>query len=196
MSNELGISSPSSASSDSKYQYQRAINLSKHFKDSIYFYFSKYLNKYSSEVSWLYICVDSDFLISSNQRTIDIANAINILPLPTRLTTLNLDFTLASNIVSELQKIKQVITQLLQIPQTTYSDVFKAVVDLRNIITHIDLPVPPKRSSVETQEVKELVPLLPEKLTPHWIGKIVSTLRLTTEEAKGNGRPQRRLRKR
>jgi hypothetical protein len=42
---ESGTSSPSSTLSDSQYQYQRAINLSKHLKDNIYDYSSEHLKQ-------------------------------------------------------------------------------------------------------------------------------------------------------
>jgi hypothetical protein len=165
MSNESSDSSLSSPSSDSQYQYQRAINVSKHLKDNFYVYSSEHLK----QVQQQYVLV---------QRATDTANSISALA----SNTLNDAQSVATNLLSEMQKIHQSTTQLPRTLQDTYPDVSKTVVDLRNIITNSSLPLPEKINRVG-REVKERVSPLLEKLTQR-IGEIISVLGSKAEEAK------------
>ncbi|KAG0702047.1 hypothetical protein DFH29DRAFT_851993 [Suillus ampliporus] len=170
MGSESGTSSPSSVSSDSQYQYQRAINLSKHLKDNIYVYSAEHLKQVQQQ----------SVLV---QRATDTANAISTLASNQINNAQTVFQTLASNMISELQKIQHSTAQLPQTLQATYPDVSKTITDLRNIITNADLPVPEKVNRVGT-EVKERVSPLLEKLTQR-IGEILTALSSKTEEAKG-----------
>ncbi|KAG1729259.1 hypothetical protein EDB19DRAFT_2027776 [Suillus lakei] len=169
MSNESGASSPSSISSDSQYQYQRAINLSKHLKDNLYVYSSEHLKQVQQQ----------SILV---QRATDTANSISALASNKMNNAQTAFHSVAENLLSEMQKIHQSTTQLPQTLQATYPDVSKTVVDLRNIITNPSLPVPEKVNRVG-REVKERVSPLLEKLTQR-IGEIISVLGSKAEEAK------------
>ncbi|KAG1851945.1 hypothetical protein F4604DRAFT_1806468 [Suillus subluteus] len=164
MSNESDASQLSSPSSDSQYQYQRAINLSKHLKDNFYVYSSEHLKQVQLQ----------NVLV---QRATDTANSISTLA----SNGINNAQTAAANLLSEMQKIHHSTTQLPQTLQDTYPDVSKAVVDLRVIITDPSLPVPEKLNRVG-REVKERVSPLLEKLTQR-IGEIISVLGSKAEEA-------------
>ncbi|KAG2038367.1 hypothetical protein BDR03DRAFT_992208 [Suillus americanus] len=164
MSNESDASSLSSPSSDSQYQYQRAINLSKHLKDNLYVYSSEHLRQVQLQ----------NVLV---QRATDTANSISTLT----ASGFNNAQATAANLLSEMQKIHHSTTQLPQTLQDAYPDISKAVVDLRNVITDPSLPVPEKINRVG-REVKERVSPLLEKLTQR-IGEIISILGSKAEEA-------------
>ncbi|KAG2134833.1 hypothetical protein DEU56DRAFT_808942 [Suillus clintonianus] len=169
MSNESGASSPSSASSDSQYQYQRAINLSKHLKDNLYVYSSEHLKQVQQQ----------SVLV---QRATDTANSISVLASNQINNAQTAVQSVAENLLSEMKKIQQSTAQLPHTLQVTYPDVSKTVVDLHNIITNPSLPVPEKVNRVG-REVKERVSPLLEKLTQR-IGEIISVLGSKAEEAK------------
>lgn len=168
MSNESGASSPSSVSSDSQYQYQRAINLSKHLKDNLYVYSSEHLKQVQQQ----------SVLV---QRATDTANSISALA-SNKINNAQTAFhSVAENLLSEMQKIQHSTAQLPQTLQATYPDISKTIADLRNTITNPSLPVPEKINRVG-REVKERVSPLLEKLTQR-IGEIISVLGSKAEEA-------------
>lgn len=169
MSNESGGSSLSSPSSDSQYQYQRAINLSKHLKDNFYVYSSEHLKQAQLQ----HVMV---------QRATDTANSISALTSSGINNAQTAFHSVAENLLSEMQKIHQSIAQLPQTLQATYPDISKTVVDLRDTITNSSLPVPEKINRVG-REVKERVSPLLEKLTQR-ISEIISVLGSKAEEAK------------
>ncbi|KAG2056010.1 hypothetical protein BDR06DRAFT_953426 [Suillus hirtellus] len=176
ISNESGASSPSSASSDSQYQYQRAINVSKHLKDHLYVYSSEHLKQVQQQ----------SVLV---QRATDTANSISALASNQFNNAQNAFYGVAHNLLSEMQKIQHSTAQLPQTIQATYPDISKTVADLHDIITNPSLPVPEKLNRVG-REVKERVSPLLEKLTQR-IGEIINVLGSKAEEAKhtaeGNG---------
>ncbi|KAG1823661.1 uncharacterized protein BJ212DRAFT_1325845 [Suillus subaureus] len=181
MSNESGGSSLSSPSSDSQYQYQRAINLSKHLKDNFYVYSSEHLKQAQLQhVMRIYAYILTN-RPSVNARA-DTANSISALTSSGINNAQTAFHSVAENLLSEMQKIHQSIAQLPQTLQATYPDISKTVVDLRDTITNSSLPVPEKINRVG-REVKERVSPLLEKLTQR-ISEIISVLGSKAEEAK------------
>ncbi|KAG2356098.1 hypothetical protein BDR07DRAFT_1613318 [Suillus spraguei] len=166
MSNE---SSLSSEYSDSQYQYQRAINLSKHLKDNFYVYSSEHLKQVQQQ----------SVLV---QRATNTANSITAIA-SNKINNAQTAFhSVAENLLSEMLKIQQSTAKLPQTLQATYPDISKTVADLRNIITNPSLPVPEKINRVGG-EVKERVSPLLEKFTQR-ISEIISLLGSKAEEAK------------
>lgn len=166
--NKVGSESgPSSPSSD-QYQYQRAINLSKHLKDNLYDYSSEHLKQLREQ----------SVLV---QRATDTANSISSLA-ATQITNAQTRIhTLSENMLTELQKIQHSTAQLPHTLQATYPDVSKTITDLGNIVADHDLPVTEKVNRVG-HEVKERVSPLLEKLAQR-IGELLNILGSKKEEA-------------
>ncbi|OAX35921.1 hypothetical protein K503DRAFT_773002 [Rhizopogon vinicolor AM-OR11-026] len=165
---ESGPSSPSSESSDSQYQYQRAISLSKHLKDNLYDYSSEHLRQLREQSVLVQRATETANNISSLAST-QINNA------QTRI------HTLSDTMLLELQKIQHSTAELPQTLRATYPDVSKTITDLGDIVADRDLPVTEKVNRVG-KEVKERVSPLLEKLTQR-IGELLNILGSKKEEA-------------
>ncbi|KAH7909621.1 hypothetical protein BJ138DRAFT_1180918 [Hygrophoropsis aurantiaca] len=170
--NESGTSSPSSTASDSQFQYQRAIVLSKHLKDNLYVYSAEHYKQLQQQ----------NVIVTYSQRASETANAITNLASASLTNAQTRIHALSDSMVLELQKLQHSTAQLPQTLQSTYPDISKTVADLRDIITKQDMPLNEKVNRVG-QEVKERVNPMLEKVAQR-IGDLVGVLSAKKEEAK------------
>ncbi|KAI6020028.1 hypothetical protein F5J12DRAFT_498313 [Pisolithus orientalis] len=162
-------SSPTSPPAVCQYQYQRALNLSKHLKDNLYVYSSEHLKQLQQQ----------SILV---QKAMTTANSIQDLASTSLSQAQTHIHTLSDSLLFELQKLQQTTAALPQTIQSTYPDISKSVKDLRDIVTMPDLPVSEKVNRVG-HEVKERVSPLLEKLSQR-ISEFVNVLSTKKDEAK------------
>ncbi|KAI6116343.1 hypothetical protein F5141DRAFT_660855 [Pisolithus sp. B1] len=166
---ESGASSPTSPSAECQYQYQRALNLSKHLKGNLYVYSAEHLKQLQQQ----------NVLV---QKAMVTANSIQDLASTSLSQAQAHIHTLSDSMLQELQRLQQTTATLPQTIQSTYPDISKSVKELRDIVTTPDLPVSEKINRVG-HEVKERVSPLLDKLSQR-ISELVNVLSTKKDEAK------------
>lgn len=166
---ESGASSPTSPSAECQYQYQRALNLSKHLKGNLYVYSAEHLKQLQQQ----------SVLV---QKAMVTANSIQDLASTSLSQAQAHIHTLSDSMLQELQKLQQTTATLPQTIQSTYPDISKSVKELRDIVTTPDLPVSEKINRMG-HEVKERVSPLLDKLSQR-ISELVNILSTKRDEAR------------
>jgi hypothetical protein len=142
-----GEAGPSVPPTDSKYQYQRAYNLSRNLTGNLYVYSNEQLKQLQAQNSLVHKATET-------------AQSITAIASSSYTNAQTRIHGLSDKMLAELQKVQATTASLPQSLQSTFPDLSATITDLRNIITQKDLPHNEKVNKVG-QEVKDRVnPLL------------------------------------